>query len=137
MHTRTRLHMPNLNEARFESQYVRVRQCKRLRLPFPGNLPVLPGSPAVSVDEEGEVGVVEEELAVEPLDVDGLGVLFSCHKVEGCVGLVKELLSLKCFQADNFEAPSTSDAELRLEEVDGGGLGRDVEFLGRKSANNV
>lgn len=89
MHTRTRLHMPNFDEARLKSQYVRIRQGKRLRLAFPGNLPVLPGSPAVSIDEEGEVGIVEEKLAVEPLDVDGFGIFLSGDKVERCVGLVE------------------------------------------------
>jgi len=89
MHTRTRLHMPDLNEARLKSQYVRVGQGKRLGLAFPGNLPVLPGSPAVPIDKEGEVGIVEKEFAVEPLNMDGFGVFLSGDKIEGGVGLVK------------------------------------------------
>lgn len=117
MHTRTRLHMPNLNEAGFKSQYVRVRQRKRLRLAFPSDFPVLPRPPAVSIDEKGEVGIIEEEFAVEPLDVDRLGVFFSRDKVEGCISLIKELLSFKCFQADDLEASGAGDAELRFEEV--------------------
>ena len=118
MHTRTRLHMPNLNETGFKSQYVRVGQRKCLRLALPSDLPVLPGSPTVSIDKKGEVGVVEEKFTVEPLNMNGLGVFFPCDKVKGRISLIEKFLSLQRFQANNLEASGAGDAELRLEKVD-------------------
>ena len=129
MNTSARFHMANLDEAGFEGEDVRVRQGERLRLALPGDAPIGPGAPAVAVDEEGEVGVVEQELAVQTLDVDGFGLLLARHKVEGGIGLVEQRLGLESLQADDLEAAGAGNAQLGLEEVDGGRLGGDVEFL--------
>lgn len=48
----TSLNVPDLDEAWLECENVRIRQCKRLRLPFPRNLPIRTCTPAVSIDEE-------------------------------------------------------------------------------------
>ena len=83
-----RLNVSYLNEIRFESQDVGVVECESLRRSFPLNLPVLSRSPPVAIDKEGEVGVVEEELAVQTLYVDRFDILLSCDKVQGSVSLV-------------------------------------------------
>ena len=90
VHASPRNNVPNLDKTRLKGQNVRIGQRKSLRLALPDNLPVRPRAPAVAVHKEGELGVVEEELTVEPLDVDGLGVLFQGDEVEGGVGLVEQ-----------------------------------------------
>ena len=82
MNQLARLNMPYLDKVRFESKNIRIIQSKCLRCSFPLDLPILPCSPAIPIDKEAEVGIVEKEFAVQSLDVDGLDVLFSCHKVE-------------------------------------------------------
>ena len=59
-----RLNMSNLNEAWLERENVRIAQCKRCRCPFPLDLPVLSGPPAIAIDEEAEVRIIEEEIGV-------------------------------------------------------------------------
>ena len=95
---------------------------------FPVDAPVWPSSPAVPVDKEGEVSVVEEELAIKPFDRDWDDV-FAGDKVEGGIGVVEKWLGLQSFQTYNFEATGACDAKLRSQEVDGCRFGRDVEFL--------
>ncbi len=84
----TRLNVSYLNEIRLESQNVGVIQRECLWCSFPLDSPVLASSPAISVDKEGEIGVIEEELAVQTLYVNGLNVLLSRHEVEGGVSLI-------------------------------------------------
>ena len=83
-----RLNVSYLNEIRLKRQNVGVVQRESLWRSFPLNFPVLSRSPAVTVDEEGEVGIVEEELAVQTLYVDRLDVFLSCDKVQRGIGLV-------------------------------------------------
>ena len=54
-----RLNVSYLNEIRLKCQDVRIVECKGLWCSFPLDSPVLSGSPTISVDEEGEVGIVE------------------------------------------------------------------------------
>lgn len=71
----------DLDEAGLEREDVWVIQCKRLWCAFPGDFPIRPSPPAVSVDKETKVGVIEQELAIQPLDVDGLDVFFPRDKI--------------------------------------------------------
>ena len=98
-----------------KNPWVAEREADRGALPV--DAPLRPCSPAVTVDEERELRVVEEELAVESLDVDRLNILLARDKVKRRVGLIEQGLCLECFQGDDFEAASTSDTKLRLEEV--------------------
>lgn len=129
MHQRARLHMSDLDKARLKRQDVRIAQRERGRLSLPCDLPVRARAPSVAVDVEREVGVVEQELAVQAIDGDGLDVFFAGDEVERGVGRVEEGLRLEGFHRDDFEAAGAADAELGFEEVDGGGFGRDVDFL--------
>jgi hypothetical protein len=106
-----RLDMPNFNETGLERQDVRVIQRESLRCSFPSNLPIRSGTPSVAINEETKVRVVEEELAVEPLNVDGFDIFFARNKVERCVGLVEQRLSLGGFQRDDLETSSAANAE--------------------------
>jgi hypothetical protein len=75
------------------------------------DLPVRAGSPAIAVDEEAEVGVVEKKFAVQALDVDGFDVFLSGDEVQGGVGLVEEGLTFGGFKGDDFKALGASDAK--------------------------
>ena len=77
-----RLNMSDLNETWFESQDVRVVQGKALWRAFPLYLPVWPGSPSVSIDEEAEVGVIEQEFTIKSFNMYWLDVFLTCHKIE-------------------------------------------------------
>lgn len=77
----TGLHMPDLDEARFERENVWIRQRKGLRLPFPGDLPIGTCTPPVPIDEERELRVIEKKLAVETLEMDGFDVFFACDEI--------------------------------------------------------
>ena len=129
MDASARLHMSNLNEARFKSQDIGVRQRERLRLSLPGDAPIGSGAPPVPIDEEGEIGVIEQELAVQALDMDRFRLLLARHEVQRRVRLVEQRLGLERLQTDDLEAAGTGNTQLGLEEVDGGGLGGDVELL--------
>lgn len=85
-----RLDIANLDEARFKGEDVRVRQGKRLRLSFPVDLPIRPGPPPVTVDEKGEIRVIEQKLAVQPLNVHGLDVLLARDEIQRRIGLIEE-----------------------------------------------
>ena len=80
----------HLDETRFKGQDVGIRQGETLWLTFPIDLPVRSGSPTVAIDEEGEVGIVEQKLAVQPLDVDRLEVLLACDEIQRGIGLVEQ-----------------------------------------------
>lgn len=88
-----RLNVSYLNEIRLKGQDVGVVERECLWCALPLNLPVLASAPAVSIDEEAEIGVVEKEFAVQSLDMDGFDVLLARDKVKRCVGLVEEGLS--------------------------------------------
>lgn len=128
MYELTRLQMANLYKVRFECKEIRVRQGEGQRFAFPIDQPIWPGSPAISVDEEREIGVVEEEFAVEPFDGDGDDV-FSGDKVKRGIRMVEKRLRFECFKADDFEATRAGDAELRPQEVDGRRFRGHIEFL--------
>ena len=76
------LDVPNFNKARLEGQNIRVMQRKSLRCALPLDFPVGPRPPTVPVDEETEIGIVEQELAVQPLDMDRLDVFFPRYEIE-------------------------------------------------------
>lgn len=125
--------MSNLNKARFERQNIRIRQSKRGRSSLPSNLPVRTSAPPVAVDKERVLAVVEQELAVEAVDGDGLDGLLAGDEFEGRVGGVEQRLGLKRLEGDNFEALGASDAKLGFEEVDRRGFRGDVKLLKRWS----
>ena len=77
-----RLDVADLDEARLEGQDVGVAQGEGLGSAFPLDLPVRPCAPPVAIDEKAEIGVVEEEFAVETLDVNGTNVLFPGDKIK-------------------------------------------------------
>lgn len=126
---RLRLNIPNLDKVGLKRQDPGIRQGKALRQALPLDAPVGARAPAVAVDKERELAVVEQELAVEALDVDRSHVLLARDEVERGVGLVEEGLRFEGLEGDDFEAAGAGDAELGLEEVDGRGFGGDVEFF--------
>lgn len=79
-----------LNETRLEGKNVGVIQSKCLWSSFPGDLPVLSSSPPIPIDEETEVRIVEQELAVKTLNMNWLDIFFSCDEVKGRVCLVEK-----------------------------------------------
>lgn len=119
MHQSARFDVPYLDEARLEREDVRVRQRKRHRVALPRNLPIRTRPPAVAIDEERKLGIVQEELAIEPFEVDGFDVLLPCDKVQRRIGLVEEGLRFERLDADDFKSTGATNAELGLEEVDG------------------
>lgn len=93
-----RFNVADLDEARLKGQYVRIVECKGLRVAFPLDLPVRPRAPAVSIDEEAKVRIVEEEFPVQAFNVNRPYVLLACDKIERSVGLIQEGLSLRRLQ---------------------------------------
>src|ERR1700753_188304 len=98
MHQHSRLHVPYLHKARLERNDIRIEKGKRWRVPFPVDDPIASCPPAVAVDEEAVISVAEQELRSNTLDMDGFDVLLLLHKVERCVGLVKQRLFLERFE---------------------------------------
>ena len=129
-HQPRRLHIPNLDKIRLKRQDIRTEDGKRRRVALPVDDPLLAGAPAVAVDEEAKVGVAEQKLRGQPLDVDGLDGLAAGDEVERSVGLVEQRLRFERLERDDFEAARAADAEFGFEEVDAVGVGGDVEFLG-------
>lgn len=105
-----RLNMSYFDKIWLERQNVGVVESKCLGCALPLNPPVLSCSPTVSIDEERELGVVEQEFSIQPLYVDGLDIFSSRHKVQGCVGLIEQRLALRGLKRDDFEATSTANA---------------------------
>ncbi len=83
-----RLDMSDFYEARLERQNVGVAKGEGLRSTFPLYLPVRSCPPAIAIHEKAEVGIVQEELSVETLNMDGTNVFFASDEIERCVGLV-------------------------------------------------
>ena len=75
------VNISDFNEVGLECQDPRVRQGEALRLPFPVNSPIWSGSPSIAVDEERELRIIEQELAIEALNMDWSDVLLSRDKV--------------------------------------------------------
>ena len=86
------------------------------RPPFPIDEPIRSRSPAVAVDEEGEVRVVQEKLAVEAFNRDWV-IVFTGDKVKRGICVVKQRLRLQCLKAHNLKATSAGNAELGAKEV--------------------
>lgn len=77
-----RLDVTYFDKARLERQNIWVAEGEGLGCAFPLDLPVGSCSPAVAVDEKAEIGVVEEELAVETFDVDGPNVFLAGDEIK-------------------------------------------------------
>ncbi len=131
MRQRARLHVSELDEARLEGEDVGIGQRERLRLPFPVDHPVGSRPPAIAIDKQRELAVVEQKLAVESLDVDRLEVLFARHEIERGVGLVKQRLPVERLDADDLEAARTAHAQLRSQEMDRGRFRGNENFLSK------
>lgn len=56
---------------------------------FPLNLPIAPGSPAIAINKEGKVAVIEKELPIEALYVNRFDILFPGDKIERRICLVE------------------------------------------------
>jgi hypothetical protein len=113
-----RLDVTDLYEARLERQDVGVAEGEGLGSAFPLYLPIRSCAPTVAIDEKAKIGVVEEEFAVQTLDVNGTNVLFAGHEIKRCIGLVQERLTLSCLKRDNLKALGAAYAESGSEIVD-------------------
>jgi hypothetical protein len=113
-----RLDVTDLYETRLERQDVGVAEGEGLGSAFPLYLPVRSCAPPVAIDEEAEIGVVEEEFAVQTLDMDGTNVLFAGHEIKRCISLVQEGLTLSCLEGDNLKAFGAAYAKSGTEIVD-------------------
>ena len=125
------LDMPELDKVGFESKDPGVTKCKALRRSFPVDPPLWPRAPTMLVDEERELGVVEQKFAIETLDMDRPDAFLASDKVQRSIGLVEQRLGLQSLQGHDLEALRTCHAELGLEEVNGGGFGGDIALLER------
>ena len=76
-----RLNVPNLDERWLERKDVWIVECECLWRSLPLDLPILSCSPAIPIDEEAEVRVVEKELAVQAFNMYRSDVLFPRHEV--------------------------------------------------------
>jgi len=76
-----RIDIPDFDEVRFKCKYPRVGECEALRLTFPINSPIRSSSPTIAVNEERELGIIEEEFAIESLNVYWSNAFFSCNEV--------------------------------------------------------
>lgn len=83
-----RFHVSDLYEAWLEGQYVRVRECKSLWLSLPRDLPIRPRPPSIAIAKEGEIAVVQQKFAVQPLDVYGLDILLASYEIERGISLI-------------------------------------------------
>jgi hypothetical protein len=77
-----RLNVSDLNEIRFEGEYIWIGQGKGARCAFPGNSPVGSSPPSVPVDKERKVAVIEKEFAIHPLNVNWFDILFPGNEVQ-------------------------------------------------------
>ena len=76
-----RFDVPYFDEGWLKRKNIRIVECKGLWSPLPLNFPVGPCAPAVPVDKEAEVGIVEKEFAVQTLNVNRLHILLAGNKV--------------------------------------------------------
>jgi hypothetical protein len=89
MNELTCLNMSDFDEVWLKRQDVGVVESKRLWRALPLNSPVLSRSPTISVNEEREFGVIEQEFAIQTLNVNWLDVLSPCDEIERRIRLVK------------------------------------------------
>lgn len=75
------LDMADLNEIRLKRKDVGIAERKCLWSALPLDLPIGSRPPTISVDKEAEVGIIEQKLEVEALQVDRFHVLLPSHKV--------------------------------------------------------
>ena len=125
----TGLDMSDFDKVRLKSKDIRIRKRKSVRISFPGDPPVWTCTPSIPVDKEGEVTIVEKELAVHSLDMDGLNIFFAGDKVKRSVGLIEQRLTLGSLKADNLKATSAAHTQGRSEKVDRRRFRWDVIFL--------
>lgn len=88
MYELTSLKMAYLDETGLKGKDIWIRECKCAWIAFPGYPPIRSCAPPISIHEEREVAIVEQELAVQPFNMDRFHVFFSGDEIEGCVGLV-------------------------------------------------
>jgi hypothetical protein len=127
----TALNVSELDEVGFECQDPGVAERKANGRSLPVDTPLRSCPPSITIDEEGELRVVQEELAVETLNMDWLDVLFTRNEIERSISLIEQRLCLEGLKRHDFKAASTGNAELRLEEMDGRGFSRDIELFER------
>lgn len=84
----TSLDVSDLNKVGLKCKNIRIRKSKRIGISLPRDLPVRPSTPAIPVDEKREIAVVQEELAIHPLNVDRFHVFFPCDEIKRGIGLV-------------------------------------------------
>lgn len=78
---------PYLDEVGLECQKIWMGQSEALRASFPVDEPVLSGSPAVPVDKEREIRVVEKEFAIESFDGYRY-IVFPFDKIQRRIGVI-------------------------------------------------
>ena len=122
MHQHSRIHMPNLNETRFESENIRREDGKRVGGTLPSDHPVRSSTPPIPVNKERVIRVAQQELSLDALDEDWFdaALALALDEVQEGVGLVEEGLGFEGVEGDDFEAAGTANAELGAEEVDRG-----------------
>ena len=128
-----RLDVPDFDKVGLESKDVRVGEGKRGGIALPGDLPVRTSAPAIAIDKEGKVAVVQQEFAVHPLDVDWLDVFLAGDEIQRSIGLIQKRLRLGGLQTDDLKPTGTAHAKGRAKEVDRGRFRRDIVFLLKKS----
>ena len=74
--------MANLHEVRLKRKYVRIRQGECVRVPFPADLPIRTGPPAIAVDEEGEVAIVKKKFSIQSLNMNRFDIFSSSNEVK-------------------------------------------------------
>lgn len=85
----TGLNVSDLDKIGLKCKNIRIRKSKRIGISLPGDLPVRPSTPAIPVDEKREITIVQEELAIHPLNVNGFHVFLSCDEIKRGIGLVQ------------------------------------------------
>ena len=123
--------MSELDKIGLKCQNPRITERKGLWGTFPIEAPVGPRSPSVAIDKEGELAVIEQELAVETFNMNWLNAVLPCHEVERRVGLIEEGLRLERLETDHLEAAGTGHAQFGFEEMHRGRLGGNVKLLER------
>lgn len=124
-----RLDVPDLDKARLKRQDIWIIQRKVLRCALPLDLPVRPCTPAVAINKEAEVRVVEQEFPIQTFYVDWLHTLLARDEVERGIGLVEQRLPFSRFQGDDLEAASAAHTQRATQIMNRGGFSGNVKFL--------
>ena len=77
MHRQT-INIPQFNKIRLKRQNPRRAQRKGLRRALPIHPPLRPSPPPVPIHKERKLAVIEQELAIQPLNVNRFDVLLTC-----------------------------------------------------------